>query len=168
MTEVKYSTTAKILKYLSYGLMGAAVVLIMLGFSGLWMGSTIPGLDPLYLLVFGFLLFASSVPLLIMAQAGIIKPEFESVSLLKCLNPECKYTKGRKFEKDEYVFKELDETCEKCNSKLYIAAIFEVERTPKQGEKEEEPESPKDKGNTKEKDDVPLPDPPKQPSVTTP
>ncbi len=168
MTEVKYNTTAKILKYLSYIVMGAAVVLIMLGFSGLWMGSTIPGLDPLWLLVFGFLLFATSIPLLIMAQAGIIKPEFDSVSLLKCQNPECKYTKGRKFEKDEYVFKELDETCEKCNSKLYIAAIFEVERTPKQEKKDEEPESPKEIGDTKEEDNAPVPEPGKQPPVTTP
>lgn len=140
MTEAKYTTSAKILKALAYILMGAAMILIMLGFSGLWMGS-IPGLDPIYMLLFGFLLFIASVPLLVMAQAGLIKPEFDSISLLKCTNPECKFTKGNKFEKDDYVFKKLEETCDKCNSTLYIAAIFEVERKPKKEEEEKEDSS---------------------------
>ncbi|MHA1129371.1 MAG: hypothetical protein ACTSQ8_07665 [Candidatus Helarchaeota archaeon] len=137
MTDIKYTTVAKIFKYLAYILMGAAVVLIMLGFSGLWMGP-IPGVDPIYLLLFGFLLFATSVPLLMMAQAGIIKPEFSSISLLKCSSTDCKFTRGKDFEKDEYVFKELDEKCPKCNSNLYIAAIFEVEKKPKREQEKKE------------------------------
>lgn len=142
MSDAKYTTSAKILKGLAYVLMGAAIILIMLGFSGFFMGPIHPALDPVYMLLFGFLLFMASVPLLLMAQQGIIKPEFDSISLLKCTNtPDCKFTKGRKWEKDEYVFQQLEEKCEKCSSNLYIAAIFEVERKPPSEKKEEEKSS---------------------------
>ncbi|MFX1294007.1 MAG: hypothetical protein ACFFD2_03985 [Promethearchaeota archaeon] len=150
MTKVKYTTSAKILKALGYIFMGAAIILIMLGFSGLWMG-TIPGLNPIWMLVCGFLLFVVSVPLLALAQAGAIKPEFDSIALLKCTNtPDCKFSKGRKFEKDEYVFKELDEKCKKCNNNLYIASIIEVERTSDKEKKEEKTKAQEESWNIKE------------------
>jgi len=141
MAETKYTTSAKILKWMAYIFMGIAMLLIFLGFSGLWWGPILPGLDPLYMLILGFLLLLVSAPLLVMAQAGAIKPEFNTISLVRCSNaPDCKFIKGRPFEKDEYVFKDLDEKCEKCNSPLYIAAIFEIERKQKEPKKEKSSE----------------------------
>ncbi len=137
MSEVKLSSSAKILKVLAYVFMLLAMLLIALGFMGIMWGSIIPGVDPLYMLILGFLLLIPSTFLLFIAQQGIIKPVIETISLLKCTNsPNCKFTKGRKFEKDEYVFQELKEPCEKCNNHLYIAAIFDVEKKGPKPEKE--------------------------------
>ena len=129
--EVKYTTSAKILKYLGYGLMGAGMILFVFGISSFFMPSPLPWLDPLYMVMFGLLLLFAGIPLLAMAQQGIIKPEFESIKLIKCEGaPDCKFTQAKKFEKDDYVFKPVEGKCEKCGEPLYIAAIFEVEKKP--------------------------------------
>ncbi len=156
MSEVKYTTAAKILKVLGYILMMASVFLIMIGISGFFMGPIHPAIDPLYMLFSGLLLFMASLPILMMSQTGIVKPEFDVISLLRCSNADCKFTKGRKFEKDEYVFKELDEKCEKCNSNFYIAAIFEVERKPSK-KKEEKTMNMKEVEKDSKQEESPAP-----------
>lgn len=139
MAETTLTIQGKILKVLAYILLGAGLVFLILGFQSIFMGMAPPFLDFGTLLVFGFALLLAGSFLLVIAQQGILKPEFTTISLIKCTNtPECKYRKVRKFEKDDYVFKELDETCEKCFSKLYIAGILEVERKAKQKKSIEE------------------------------
>lgn len=160
MSEPKYSTTAKILKYLAYIVMGAGMILTMFGISSIFYGTQPPFLDTFTMIVLGILLLILGVPLLTVAQQGIIKPEFAAVTLLRCTSgAECKYTKARKFERGDFVFKELEDLCEKCNSKLHIAAIIEVDKTSS----EEKVETPKELGETKETEDIPKPQPPQTP-----
>ena len=110
--------------------MGAGMVMLMLGISSFFMPA-IPGIDPLFMVLFGVVLLFGGALLLGLAQQGIIKPEFDNISLIKCADtPKCKYVKAKKFEKDDYVFKPVDGKCDICNSPLHIAAIFEIEKKP--------------------------------------
>lgn len=137
MSEPKYSTSAKIMKIFAYLLMGAGMILTMLGISSFIYPGGIAFMDPLYMLLVGIMLLFAGVPLLAIAQQGIIKPEFDTISLVRCTGaPDCKYTKPKKFERGDFVYKELDEKCEKCNSPLHIAAIFDVEKKPAAEKKE--------------------------------
>ncbi len=142
MSEQTLTVQGKILKIAAYILLGTGMVFFMFAVSSVFMGITPPFLDVFTLFLFGFSLVLGGALLLVIAQQGIIKTEFDTISLIKCTNaPDCKYRKARKFEKDEFVFKELPEPCEKCNSKLYIAAILEVEKKPKKKKPgEEKPE----------------------------
>jgi len=142
MSEPKLTVQGKILKGIAYIFLGTGLIFLMLALSSIFMGINPPFLDLPYLFVFGFSLILAGSFLLVAAQQGIIKPEFTTLSLVKCNNtPDCKYRKTRKFEENDYVFKELDETCEKCYGKLYIAAILEVEKKAKQKKvPEEKPE----------------------------
>ncbi len=131
MSEQKYTTSSKIMKIIAYLLMGAGMILTMFGISSFFYGGSFIPLDPVYMLLVGLMLLFAGVPILAIAQQGLIKPEFDTISLVRCTNaPDCKFTEGRKFARGDFVYKELDEKCEKCNSTLHIAAIFEVERNP--------------------------------------
>jgi len=153
MSEPKYTTSARIMKIFAYLLMGVGMVFTMLGISSFIYGG-IAFMDPVYMLLVGLMLLFAGVPLLAFAQQGVIKPEFNTVSLVRCTNvPDCKYTEGRKFERGDYVFKELDEKCKKCNSQLIITAIFDVEKKPT-GEQDETAENQEE-----EKKEAELPKP---------
>lgn len=152
--ETKYTTSARIMKICAYILMGVGMVLTMLGISSIFYPGGIAFMDPLYMLLVGLMLLFAGVPLLAIAQQGVIKPEFNTVSLVRCTNvPDCKYTEGRKFEWGDYVFKELDEKCKKCNSQLIIAAIFDVKKTPTG----EEDETAEDQEEEKKEAELPKP-----------
>ncbi|MHA1266446.1 MAG: hypothetical protein ACTSRS_14525 [Candidatus Helarchaeota archaeon] len=141
MSEPKYSTSAKIFKWLAYFLMGSGLVLTMFGISSLVYPVSPPFLDVATMIVLGVTLLLFGSLLLALAQQGLIKPEFDAITLMRCTaRPDCKYTKARKFERGDYVFKELDQKCEKCNSPLEIAAIFEVERNLPKEKKENQEE----------------------------
>jgi hypothetical protein len=142
MSEPTLTIQGKILKIIAYVLLGAGAVLFVFGMSSVWSGLPPLFLDTLTLFLFGFSLILAGAFLLVIAQQGILKPEFDTVTLIRCTNtPDCKYRKARKFEKDDFIFKELPEPCEKCNSKLHIAAILEVEKkSPKKKPGEEKPE----------------------------
>lgn len=129
MSEPKFTFQAKILRIIAYILFGTGMIFFVLGMSAVWSGIPPPFLDFISLFLYGFTMLLGGGFLLAIAQQGIIKPEFDTITLIKCTNaPDCKFRKARKFEKDDFVFKELPEPCEKCNSKLYISAILEVER----------------------------------------
>ncbi len=158
--EPKLSTGAKILKYIAYILMGGGLVLFMLGLSSFFFGSSPSFMDPLYMIIFGLLLLFAGMPMLVAAQQGIIKPEFDTISLVNCsAAPDCKFRRAKKFERGEYVFKTLDKKCEECGNPLYISAIFEIEKKPpsvKPGTSERKVEEPADLT------EVPLKEEPKE------
>ena len=147
MSEAKLSTTGKILKYLAYILMIIGMGLLMLGISSFFFGVT-PPLDPVYMILIGVMLLFAGFPMLAMAQQGMIKPEFDTISLIKCsTTPECKFTRAKKYERGEYIFQDLEKKCEKCDSPLYIAAIFEVEKKqPKRKLEERKKEAETEEG----------------------
>jgi hypothetical protein len=167
VSESTLTIQGKILKIAAYVLLGIGMVFFMLATSSIFMGITPPFLDVFTLFLFGFSLVLGGAFLLVIAQQGILKPEFDTISLIKCTNtPDCKFRKARKFEKDDFIFKELPEPCEKCNSKLHIAAILEIERkqrTKKPGEEKSEdtfkqlepPKEPPDKKKSKKEEKNP-------------
>jgi hypothetical protein len=141
MSEIRYTTSARILKYLGYGLIVIGMFLLMFGVSSFFMPA--PAImDPLYMILFGVVLLFGGALLVGMAQTGIIKPEFDTVSLIKCTDvPKCKFVKAKKFEKDDYVFKDVEGKCDKCGGSLHIAAIFQME---KKSQSQKSPEEKKD------------------------
>lgn len=51
-------------------------------------------------------------------------------TVIKCIK--CDYSETRDFKKGDYILK-IEGTCPKCNSPVYIEAIYaEVQKTPKQ------------------------------------
>ncbi|NVM55619.1 MAG: hypothetical protein HWN66_18065 [Candidatus Helarchaeota archaeon] len=154
MSEQKYTTSARFLKFFAYILMGTGLIFTMLAMSSFFMGLSLDFLEPIYMLLIGLLLLFAGVPLLAVAQQGIIKQEFDTLSIIKCTGlPDCKFVRAKKFERGEYIFQELEDKCEKCNSPLYIAAIFEVDKTPP---KQKQEEAKKDQESQK-KDELPTP-----------
>ncbi len=65
-----------------------------------------------------FLLFLS---IMLGFNKGISK--LEAFTLISCENSSCKHTIIRDFQKNDYVFKELEEKCSKCGSNSYIEKI---------------------------------------------
>ena len=103
MSEQTLTVQGKILKIAAYILLGTGMVFFMFAVSSVFMGITPPFLDVFTLFLFGFSLVLGGALLLVVAQQGIIKTEFDTISLIKCTNaPDCKYRKARKFEKDEF------------------------------------------------------------------
>jgi len=133
MSEPTLTTQGKILKALAYILLGVGLIFFMIALSSIFMGIPPLFLDLFSLFSIGLSFVLIGAFLLAAAQQGILKPEFTTISLIKCANtPECKYRRAQKFENGDYIFKELEESCEKCYGKLYIAAILEVAKKARQ------------------------------------
>ncbi len=58
-------------------------------------------------------------------QSAQVKIEIPKVmTTIECQNKDCNYKTVREFQRGDYVFKDLDVPCQKCNGKQMITAIF--------------------------------------------
>lgn len=78
---------------------------------------------------YGLILLAPAFLLLILsALTGLSKEirKLEEFTTIKCQNSLCKHTIIRDFKKNDFVFKELKDSCPKCNSIMYITDISSI------------------------------------------
>lgn len=68
-----------------------------------------------------FILFLS-----ILTGAGKGVKKFEVFTSIKCQDSSCKYVLIRDFKRNDFVFKQLEDLCPKCNSHIYIADISSI------------------------------------------
>jgi|GEM_PF-473663 predicted Zn-ribbon and HTH transcriptional regulator len=59
--------------------------------------------------------------------------DYKVMTLLECTS--CGYTLERAYKEKEYVNKIVDDACPKCNSKMYIKAIYVIKEEKKQQKK---------------------------------
>ncbi len=77
------------------------------------------GIGLIALAIAGFLIHQSR------KQAAEVKLEIPKVmSIIECQNKECSNKTIREFQRGDYVFKNLDVPCPKCNSKQMITAAY--------------------------------------------
>ena len=113
-----------------------ALVLIFTGLSEFISnnGSTNQSSNGSIYLTLGFAILAISTYMLFLTKRRPAKIGQEILPLnttLKCKN--CGFTNVREFQRGDYVFKELDDRCQKCSDKMLITSIY---REVKEKEKE--------------------------------
>lgn len=77
-----------------------------------------------YLLLIGFLGVGLSAYVLFQTRRRMLRLRIKAPSItttIKCMK--CGFKNIREFKRDDYIFKEV-ETCQKCNEKMLINAIF--------------------------------------------
>jgi hypothetical protein len=82
---------------------------------------------PAFLGLIGFIALALSFFILYQSrrQVGEMKIEIPKVmTTIECKSQSCKNKTTREFQRGDYVFKEIDTPCQKCNSKQVITAIY--------------------------------------------
>jgi len=123
-SEVKISTIFLIIVFLTLILSLIAI------YMSIWQFITGYEVEALSWLLIGFIGLSVSTYMLYQTRRRIrisIKPQ-SVVTTLIC--GKCGFKNLREFKRGDYVFKETDETCPKCNEKMYIAAIYrEVKET---------------------------------------
>ena len=77
-----------------------------------------------YFLMIGFLGLAFSAYMLFQTRRRIIVSVRTYPVMTTLLCQKCGFKSIRKFERGDYVFKQSDELCPKCNEKMAIAAIY--------------------------------------------
>ncbi|NHI93230.1 MAG: hypothetical protein EAX96_12090 [Candidatus Lokiarchaeota archaeon] len=101
----------------------------------------------------GFIMAIVGFGLLFISMFLRIVKRYESFSFLKCSLEKCEYNEVRDFHKGDYVFKELERTCKKCGSNMYINQIAELPlkmyKTEEYPIKDKKPDKDKEKFITK-------------------
>ncbi len=89
--------------------------------------------NPTILTLFAIFALASTIALVALTMELKRQERKITTTLTKTilLCPSCGYTKSRKYKEGDYIGKELDENCPKCNTKLVVDLIYEEEITPK-------------------------------------
>lgn len=78
-----------------------------------------------YFLMMGFVGLGVSLYMLLQVKARTLKIPLETepmITTIRCRN--CGFKNVREFQRGDFIFKELDETCPKCNVKMVIASIY--------------------------------------------
>jgi hypothetical protein len=84
-------------------------------------------MTPVFLGLIGFIALALSFFILYQSrrQTGEMKIEIPKVmTTIECKSQSCKNKTTREFQRGDFVFKEVDTPCQKCNSKQIITAIY--------------------------------------------
>jgi len=123
-TQVKISTAFLIIIFLTLILSFVAIYFAIYQFL------LKQEMDALSWLLIGFIGLSVATYMLYQTKRRIrisIKPQVVMTTLL-C--EKCGFKNLREFKRGDYVFKETDEKCPKCNENMYIAAIYrEVKET---------------------------------------
>ncbi|TXT56989.1 MAG: hypothetical protein BAJATHORv1_20587 [Candidatus Thorarchaeota archaeon] len=104
----------------------------------LWWGLT-PEMEGLSLILFflGIILMSIGSSILFSGKSRSEKeeePEPPTVTELQCQNPNCDFKEIRDFEKGDYILKEMEQRCPKCEGTMMIEGIYIVRK------EEEKPE----------------------------
>ncbi|NVM01109.1 MAG: hypothetical protein HWN67_02155 [Candidatus Helarchaeota archaeon] len=105
-------------------------------------------------LTYGMILLGPAFLFLILsALTGVSREvkKLEQFTTIKCQNSSCKHVVIRDFNKKDFVFKELKESCIKCNSTMYITDISSIPIKKFKEEHKKEIRSKKPKLDKKEK-----------------
>ena len=125
MSEKATSTTTRISTYLFtivLLVLGLSVVALILAVNAYILGNEVVAG---YLLVLGFIAMTMSAYMLLQSRkrTASMKIEIPQVkTTVEC--KKCGFKNVREFQRGDYVFKEFDDKCQKCDDKMIITAIY--------------------------------------------
>jgi hypothetical protein len=127
MTQAQSNVANKISTYLMFiviVVVGLSIVALLSAFYAYTLGNDVVAG---FLVIIGLLALGLSMAVLYQTRgkASTIKSDSPKVmTTIECSSKGCGFKSVREFQRGDFVFKELDVTCQKCGSKQMITGIF--------------------------------------------